>query len=255
MRLHTTSSLVPLTAAAQGKEVRSVVYAFSCGPLFRNSSGADFGMRIEDVLQHPVHAVMPVLNANISHVFPEHLKGASTLQWDTLSPLPPVEPAGTDRWVYGELVGIFSKFWPPFAGLDDSFTLLHNAPGFYILDNMFVKNMISLISGFTDNMSWHNQKVQMRLHLRPGSVADSTRGCTICFPVNTDNSHWYGLVAASDTSSLRVWDSSQLDAVAKGSRRTLLKKVVLVWMRFVQEDFWNVQVPSCLPWLCWIRST
>ena len=98
--------------------------------------------------------VMRVVNANLVRLFPEHVKGASEEQWDTLSPLSPAVPDGTDRWVYGEIVGMFAKFWPAFSGVDDTLTLLYNSPQFYILDNMFVKRMQEVINSFAPNMPW-----------------------------------------------------------------------------------------------------
>ena len=87
----------------------------------------------------------------------------------------------------------------------------------------------------------------MREYLRPGAVVDSTRGCTIFFPVNIVQSHCHGIVAHSDTSVLRVWESLQLDDVYRAARLHYVHSVILVWLRFVEEDFWNIQVFPLFP--------
>ncbi len=74
------------------------------------------------------------------------------------------------------------------------------------------------------------------------NLADSNRGCTICFPVNIRNEHWYGVVASSDTNFLRVWETVGLDDGARELRIDFLVSVVEPFLRFIAEDFWNTQV-------------
>ena len=75
-----------------------------------------------------------------------------------------------------------------------------------------------------------------------GNLTDSNRDCTICFPVNIANAHWYGVVASSDTNFLCVWESVGLDDGARDVRIDLLLSVVEPFLRFITEDFWNTQV-------------
>ena len=75
-----------------------------------------------------------------------------------------------------------------------------------------------------------------------GNLADSNRGCTICFPVNIANAHWYGVVASSDTNFLSVWESVGLDDGAREVRIDFLLSVVEPFLRFITEDFWYTQV-------------
>ena len=77
---------------------------------------------------------------------------------------------------------------------------------------------------------------------RTGNLAESNKDCTICFPVNIANVHWYGVVVSSDTNFLRVWESVGLDDGARELRIDFLLSVVEPFLRFIAEDFWNTQV-------------
>ena len=235
-------SLHDLCTYASGREVRDAVWAFRSTMLFRNSAGAHYGTTIREVLlNNDLTAVMPVLDANLAHLFPNCFEVATPEQWARLSPEPPTCPGGTDRWVSGEIVGAFSKFWPTICGLQDFSILSPHTPAFFILDNMHVKKIGDIISNMPSGTSWQDNKTIFRREKLAGKLADSCRGCTICFPVNLSDSHWYGVVASSDTNGLRVWESLVLDNDAYVIRLRMVN-TVKTFLRWIAEDFWNTQV-------------
>ena len=101
-----------------------------------------------------------------------------------------------------------------------------DAPAFHILDNMHVQKICDTLQAISPSLSWHEQKQTMRTARLAGNLADSNRGCTICFPVNIANAHWYGVVASSDTNFLSVWESVGLDDGARELRIDFLLSVV-----------------------------
>ena len=68
------------------------------------------------------------------------------------------------------------------------------------------------------SLEWYEQKKIMRSEKFAGILAGRTRGCTICFPMNIRNVHWYVVVADSDTNSLRVWKRTALDTAVHENR-------------------------------------
>ena len=83
-----------------------------------------------------------------------------------------------------------------------------------------------------------------------GNLADNKRGCTICFPDNIVNVNWYDVVVESDTNFLSVWESVGLDDAARELRMDFLLSVVEPFLRFIAEDFWNIQLGPSVTLYC-----
>jgi hypothetical protein len=187
---------------------------------------------------------MRVLDSSLAHLFPTCTEVATAEQWGRLSPVPPMLEGGKDRWVSGEIVGAFSKFWPAISGLEDLSILSPHTPAFFILDNMYATKIVDIISNMPHGTSWEDQKKNFRREKLSGKLADSSRGCTVCFPVNLADSHWYGVVASSDTNVLCVWESLALDQPTYETRIRMINTVVKIFLCWIAEDFWNTQVHS-----------
>ncbi len=108
-----------LTCHVCGRKLRELVDKFGSHVLFRNSAGAHYGVSIQDALRHRLVDVMPVLDRNLDFLYLCHVELDSEQHCQSLSPAPPEVTGGADRCVYDELVGVFARFWPEFAGLDD----------------------------------------------------------------------------------------------------------------------------------------
>ena len=75
--------------------MRELVANFGSRVLFHNSAGADYGCAIKDVVQHPLPAVMSVVDANLGFLYPRHLELTGKQRWDHYPLLPrscPVAP-------------------------------------------------------------------------------------------------------------------------------------------------------------------